>query len=191
MWGGLFVSNTNSNIATLIDTAKSFKINNMNYRFRLPQHVWKGPLRKKWPFLYPFSHCQRMYPPRERSVSPDQGPKAPRVVTAFDMSQLQVVWPAKTGEWSSNLPGSCGLRHQPSASMGLKATSRIRPREPSTSRWQWNAGSDARRDFRRRGSGHPPFRHRRWWPGRASAWCSPGAATWPAWPPADPCASGP
>lgn len=31
MWGGLFASNTNSNTAILIDTDKSFKINNMNY----------------------------------------------------------------------------------------------------------------------------------------------------------------
>ena len=31
MWGGLFTSNTNSNTTLLIDTAKSFKINNMNY----------------------------------------------------------------------------------------------------------------------------------------------------------------
>jgi hypothetical protein len=47
-------------------------------------------------------------------------PKALRGVAAFDMGQLQVASPAKTGEWSGNLPGSCGPRHQPSASMGLK-----------------------------------------------------------------------
>jgi len=31
MWGGLFTSNTNSNITALTYTAKSFKINSMYY----------------------------------------------------------------------------------------------------------------------------------------------------------------
>lgn len=156
-----------------------------------PPNVWKGPLRKKWPFLYPFSHLQRLYPPRECCVSPDQGPKALRVVTAFDMGQHPGDAASKNRRVERQFARELWATPSAQRLHGVETASRIRPREPSTSRWQWNAGSDERRDFRRRGSGHPPFRHRRWWPGRASAWCSPGAATWPAWPPADPCASGP